>query len=113
MRSFPAAIGDIAPAQQLPEVRRYDIPAGRGIVHVDPSGPATIIDGGAAGLVDLGAFGQLPDTNPIFYAGDLSTANLRSQAAAGASVVVTDSNRRRSFLPEFTQQDVGNTDRRG
>ncbi len=29
----------------------------RGLVHVDPTGPATIVDGGAEGLADMAAFG--------------------------------------------------------
>ncbi len=104
--SLPAAAGDIGPSQALPEVRRYDIPAGRGIVHVD-AGPATIVDGSGAGLAAMAAFGALPAQNPIFYAGDLTTAALRREAAAGADVVVTDSNRRQQFVPEYAQQNLG------
>jgi hypothetical protein len=109
LRAFPPANGDIGPSQLLPQVRRYDIPHSRGIVHVDPAGQPTIVDGGAEGLAILAAFGALPARGAIFYAGDLSTSALRQQARLGANVVVTDSNRRRAFVPEFTQQDVGNT----
>ena len=108
-RSIPPARGDLGPSLALPQVRRYDIPAGRGMVHVEPAGPATIVDGSARGLAAMAAFGALPADRPILYAGDLSPGTLRRQAARGAEVVVTDSNRRRQFVPEFTQQNLGPT----
>jgi len=105
--AFPPAAGDIGPTQSLPQVRRYDVPAGRGIVHVDSGGSATIVDGSGAGLADMAALGELPAHSPIFYAGDLNTAALQRQTAAGADVVVTDSNRRQQFVPEYPQQNLG------
>jgi hypothetical protein len=107
VRSYPAAAGDIGRPVSLPEVRRYDTPGSRGIVHVDPLGPATIVDGSALGLANLAAFAALPSGNPIFYAGDESSAAMRRQAAAGASIVVTDTNRRQEFLPQSTEQNRG------
>lgn len=106
---LPPASGDIGSPVSLPEVRRYDIPPGRGIVHVDPTGPATIVDGSAASLADLAAFGALPSTDPILYAGDQTASSVRRLAAAGANLVVGDSNRRRGFWPESTQQNLGAT----
>ena len=108
-QSYPPASGDIGTPAVLPQVRRYDVPAGRGIVHVDPLGPATVVDGGAGALADMAAFGSLPSRSPILYAGDLSTGALQQQAARGADVVVSDSNRRRPFLPAFSQQNLGAT----
>jgi arabinofuranan 3-O-arabinosyltransferase len=108
-RTLPPAIGDIGPSETLPEVRRYDISGAQGIVHVDRAGSPTIVDGGAQGLADMAAFGALPTGSPVFYAGDLSSGSLRHEAAAGANVVVTDSNQRRQFVPEYTQQNAGNT----
>ena len=88
-------------------MRRYDLPEGRGLVQVLPTGPPTIVDGAAQGLAGLAAFGALPARRPLLYAGDLSDADLRRYAAAGAEVVVTDSNRRWSFVPTDTQQSHG------
>ena len=93
----------------LPEVRRYDLPGGRGIVGVMPTAPATIVDGGAEGLAGLAAFGALPQAHPILYAGDLTTNELRRYAARGSDLVVTDSNRRRRFIPEYARQNLGAT----
>jgi hypothetical protein len=101
--------GEIAPPRALPQVRRYDIPPGRGLVHVAPSGPPTIVDGGAEGLAAMTAFGALPERRRILYAGDLSARQLRAHAARGAEVVVTDSNRRRRVIPEFGHQNLGPT----
>jgi len=108
-RTLSAIGGDISTPLALPEVRRYDVTGARGIVHVDPTGPATVLDGGAQGAADLAAFGGLPSQAPLLYAGDLSTAALRRQAASGANIVISDSNRRREFLPESAQQDRGAT----
>ncbi|MFZ1995419.1 MAG: alpha-(1-_3)-arabinofuranosyltransferase family protein, partial [Solirubrobacteraceae bacterium] len=102
----PSAPGRIDPAQTLAQVRQFGLAPGRGIVHVDQGAP-TVVDGSAQGLADLAAFGQLPAQAPILYAGDLSRAAIRSDAAAGADIVITDSNRRQVFSPQFTQQDFG------
>ena len=104
----PAA-GDASGTVRLPEVRRYPVSGARGVVHVDPAGPPTIVDGGAQGLADLAAFGGLPRAAPVLYAADQSRAGLRKAAARGADLVITDSNRRREFLPESTQQNRGPT----
>ncbi len=109
VREHPAASGDIGAGVALPEVRRYDTAPGRGIVHVDPAGPPTVVDGSAESLADLAAFGALPAQRPILYAGDQTVQQLRRQAASGADLVVGDSNRRREFLPESTQQNLGVT----
>ena len=108
-RTVAPPTGELGPAAELPQVRRYDIEGGRGIVHVEPSAPATVLDGGAEGLAGLAAFGALPERGPLFYAGDLSRAELRRHAAHGAEVVVSDSNRRRRFVPEFGHQNLGAT----
>ena len=99
--------GDTGAPVALPQVRTYDTPGARGIVHVDPAGPATIVDGSAQGLIDMAAFGALPEHAPIFYAGDMSADELRAQAARGADLVITDANQRAVFLPESTQQNRG------
>ena len=106
---LPAAAGDVGSSVSLPEVRSYGLAPGRGIVHVDPAGPATIVDGGAQSLADMAAFGALPSTSPILYAGDMNATTARRDAVAGANLVVGDSNRRREFLPQSTQQDLGAT----
>ena len=108
-RALPPARGDVGPPTPLPQVRRYDIPDPRGLVHVDPPTQPTVVDGDSSGLAGLAAFGALPARAAVFFSGDESPATLRGQAAAGADLVITDSDRRREYVPEFTQQDVGAT----
>jgi arabinofuranan 3-O-arabinosyltransferase len=108
-RTVPPPRGELGPTPALPQVRRYDLPAGRGIVGVAPTSPATIVDGGAEGLAGLAAFGALPEHRPILYAGDLSSDELRRHAARGADIIVSDSNRRRRFIAEYTRQNLGAT----
>jgi arabinofuranan 3-O-arabinosyltransferase len=102
----PPARGDLGPTQSLAQVRKYSLPVGRGVVHFD-QGRDTVVDGSAAGVADLAAFGTLPARAPLFYAGDLTAKAIAGAAASGGDIVVTDSNRRQAFLPQFSQQNVG------
>jgi arabinofuranan 3-O-arabinosyltransferase len=110
-RAFsPAAAGDLGPAPILPQVRRYDLPAARGLVRVEPAAAPLVVDGSAGALAELAAFGALPGAQrPILYAGDLSDAQIRQAASPGAQVVVSDSNRRRAFFSASLQQNTGAT----
>jgi arabinofuranan 3-O-arabinosyltransferase len=102
----PPAVGDIDPTRLLPEVRQYNVPPGRGIVHVD-QGAMTVVDGSAKGLAQLAAFNALPARAPIFYAGDMHAGAIAKAAASGANVVISDSNRRQYILAQYTQQNIG------
>jgi arabinofuranan 3-O-arabinosyltransferase len=106
---FPAPAGDVGAPVTLPQVRRYDLASGRGIVRVEPAGPATVVDGSADGVADLAAFGALPASGAFQYAGDLSAQALRKAASGGGQVVITDSNRRRVLVASRTRQDTGTT----
>jgi arabinofuranan 3-O-arabinosyltransferase len=108
VHTFPSAPETVDPAQRLPEVRRYDL-AARGLIRTEPLREATIVDGSAEGIADLAALGLISDTQPLFYAGDLSAAEIRAQALAGAGVFITDSNRRRAFVASRIRQNVGST----
>jgi arabinofuranan 3-O-arabinosyltransferase len=98
LRSFPAPAGTAEGAETLPEVRIDSVPA-RGLVRIEPQDLPTVVDGSAAGIADITALHELPRSRPIFYAGDETAAELRRQAAAGADIFITDSNRRRVFVP--------------
>ncbi len=108
-RSFTGLDGGYEPAARLPEVRRHDLAGARGIVRVEPAGPATIIDGSADALAGLAAFGALPAGLPIEYAADRDAEQLRAAAREGAELVVSDSNRRRVFVPARLRQNAGAT----
>ena len=106
-RVFASPPDTLDPAARLPEVRRYDLPSARGLVRVEPVGAATVVDGSADGVAALGSFGGLSRTRPLLYAGDLSAADLRRAAAAGAEVAITDTNRRRAFVASRPRQSNG------
>jgi arabinofuranan 3-O-arabinosyltransferase len=105
-RAFPAPAGAPRGTVTLPEVRIYALPA-RGLVRIEPRGPATIVDGSAEGIADVAALHELRGSGPIFYAADESTAALRRQAASGAAIFITDSNRRRVFVASRVLEDYG------
>ena len=110
LRSFPPAAGDLGPRTVLPEVRRYQVGAPRGLVRVEPVAGPVVVDGSATALAELAAFGALPDQQrPLLYAGDLSDGQIHEAASRGAQIVVSDSNRRRAFVPSTLEQNVGAT----
>jgi len=96
VRAVAPADGNSGAPLALPQVRRYDLAGGRGIVRVAPRGPLTVVDGSADALAALAAFGPLPAA-PMVYAADRSREQLQRAARQGASFVVSDSNRRRVF----------------
>jgi arabinofuranan 3-O-arabinosyltransferase len=106
-RSLPPAPGDVGAPVTVPQVRRYDTPGTPGIVHLDSTTRPTIVDGSAPGLAELAAFGGLQPGNALFYAADLPANALRQDAARGANFVLTDTNRRAIYIPEFAQQNQG------
>ncbi len=102
----PPAAGTIAPTRDVPEIQRVELPTG-GIVRILPRAPSTIVDGDASGIAQLAAFGQLDPNRPLRYAADLSGAELRGAARAGATVAITDSNRRQVFVAARLVQNRG------
>lgn len=100
--------GDLAGPVALAQVRRYDREA-RPLVRLLPRDRATIVDGSAGGIVGLAAFQELPTDEVLRYAADLTPAQIRELAAAGSPVVISDSNRRRVFVPSQLRANLGAT----
>ena len=109
VRSRPAEAGTLDPPRPLPHVRRFDLPPGPGIVRVQPVAPPTLVDGSAATLAGLAAFGALDADLPLVYAADRTPAELRAAARTGAELVIGDGNRRRLAVASRTRQDAGAT----
>jgi arabinofuranan 3-O-arabinosyltransferase len=99
----------VGPSVSLPEVRRYDLGSSRGLIGVEPRAEPTIVDGSAAGIAELAAFGGVNSDRAIRYAADMAPAQLRAAAASGASIVITDSNRRQAFVPGSLEQNTSAT----
>jgi arabinofuranan 3-O-arabinosyltransferase len=94
-------------AVSLPQVRRYDIAGGAGLIRVQPASAPTLVDGSADALAGLAAFGALPGGRALFYTPDLSADQLRRDAAGGGTVVISDSNRRQAFVASSLEQNTG------
>ena len=99
----------LSPAVKLPQVRRYDLPAARGLVRIEPRGGPVVVDGSADALAGLAAFGALPARRAVLYSGDLTSGQLRGALANGGHVVISDSNRRRAFVASSLEQNTGPT----
>jgi arabinofuranan 3-O-arabinosyltransferase len=106
---LPGETGTLDSARRLPRVARRDLPGGPGIVRVQPLAPETLVDGSAATLTGLAAFGALDADRPLAYAADRTAAEVRAAARAGAELVVGDGNRRRLAVASRTRQDAGPT----
>jgi arabinofuranan 3-O-arabinosyltransferase len=93
----------------LPDIRTYRLSGGPGIVRVQPTVGSTVMDGDAEGLTELAAVHGLDTARPLFYAGDLKAPGLRDQVRSGATLVFTDSNRRRFVAGSLTTQNKSAT----
>ncbi|UGS37414.1 hypothetical protein DSM104329_03830 [Capillimicrobium parvum] len=108
-RTKRAQGGAAAAPLRLPQVRRYDTPGAEPLVRLLPRDRATVVDGSAGGVVGLAAFGALPRDEPLRYAADLTADELRALARNGSRIVITDSNRRRVFVPSQMRANLGAT----
>ena len=97
------------PTIPLPEVRRTDLPSSRSLVRVYPASPETVVDGSGDGVASLAALGALPVRRAVAYAGDLSGAALRASARRGDDFVISDTNRRRTFVSSDPLPATGTT----
>ena len=111
-RLFLPAPGLGGRARVLPQIRRYRIgPAGSdaGIVRAHPQRGSIVLDGDAEGISALAAAGRLDTRRALWYSGDLGEGALATEVRRGATLVFTDSNRRRSLLGSRIQANLGPT----
>ncbi len=80
-----------------------------GILRLVPRAPLTVVDGGAQGLLDLAAFGDLRPDLPIAYAPDLDGDTLSATVRDGGGFVIADGARRRAFVSSRLRGNVGPT----
>jgi len=80
-----------------------------GIVRVLPRAPLTVVDGGAQGVLDLAAFGDLRPDLPLAYAPDVARDQLTGAVRDGAGFVIADGVRRRAFVAARLRGNVGPT----
>jgi arabinofuranan 3-O-arabinosyltransferase len=100
--------GHLTGGVRVPEITRSELHTG-GIVRVLPQAGPVVVDGGAGGIAALAAFGALDPGRALSYAPDLGQAGIRVAARPGATVVISDANRRRAFLASRSRGQVGPT----
>ena len=83
----------------------------RPIVRAESTSGALVVAGDAVGLNDAAGLGLLDTTSPVLYSGTLDndSAALSSALQGGATLVVTDSNRKQPFLWNVVTGNAGVT----
>ncbi len=96
-------------------VTRYGVPDPLPIVRTGSTQSPVIIVGDAEGLVDAAGAGLIDPDRPVFYAADLlpNEAAYDLALAEPASIVITDSNRKRARRWGTLRENVGYTERSG
>ena len=109
MLSVPPAVGRGGDVARLPAIRRFALPqnADTGLVRAHPRTGSVLVSGDASGLVELAAHNQLPTRKALFFSGDQTQRGIRRLVRDGASVVITDTNRRQTVLATRTTHDQG------
>jgi hypothetical protein len=107
VRPAARAPGSLARPRALPELRAWDRPSARPLVRLEADTPAAVVDGSAEGIAGLAATGALPRAGRLAYAGDLSAGEIRTAAAAGSEIAITDSNRRQVIVSSSLAQNRG------
>ncbi len=85
-------------AKKPPAVAVFGVDNPEPIVRTEPVAQPIILAGDGEGMVDASAAGLLAGDNPVLYAGtlDASSGGYQPALAAGADLVLTDTNRRRA-----------------
>lgn len=94
---------------------RYPVPGARPLERAEPVERAVIVAGSGEGLVDLAEAGLLPDNRLIVYSGSLAGDEraLRRLVRSGATLVLTDTNRRQAMRTKTLFGNDGFTERAG
>lgn len=107
--ALPAGMSDPSPVAIFPVVGT------RPIVRVEPAQAPVVVSGNGEGLVNLASLGLLDGSPTVLYSGSLAgqPTTLRQALDSGASLIVTDTNRRRAARWDSTHNNVGYTEQAG
>jgi len=107
----PPAVGRGGQAIQLPAIRRYalDTNANKapGLVRAHSRKNSVLVSGDANAITELAAANLVPHTQAILFTGDQTARQIRNLVHNGASLVITDNNRRQTVLATRTTHDQG------
>ncbi len=98
-----------------PKVAAIPVDGALPIARAAPTSRPVVVDGDGEGLVDSSAAGLLTGRELVFYSGSFTKdpARLRSVAGSDASLVLTDTNRRRARSWGTVSDNTGYTERPG
>jgi len=101
--------------QPYAPVAAFGVQGRQPIVRTAPAGGPVIVAGDGDGLVDLASLGLLDGTELIEYAASYAhdPAALRAEIDRGASLVLTDTNRRRGWRWTGMRDNAGYTEQPG
>jgi arabinofuranan 3-O-arabinosyltransferase len=108
--ALPAGTSDPPPVEVFP------VEGAPAIVRAQPSTEPLVVAGGGDGLVDIAGLGMLDGNSLVVYSASYARdpAALRKEAGTeGATLVVTDSNRRRARRWSTVRENVGYTEQPG
>ncbi len=93
----------------------YSVDHPRPIVRAESNDGAVVVAGDDSGLENLAATGMLDTTSAVYFAGTLAhrTAQLEDLLRGGASLVVTDTNRKQAFRWDALTANTGYTEQSG
>lgn len=103
-------------APDPPAVADFPVTAPQQIVTAQPAAGALVVAGSGDGLVDAAAAGLLDGASrPVLYAGTFASdpGALKQAIDQGASLLLTDSNRRRALRWRTLRDNAGYTERPG
>lgn len=94
-----------------PAVAVVPVEGSRPVIDVKGAEGAVLVSGDGAGLVDAAAAGRIDGSELIRYSGSLDAAQIDAELGRGASLLVTDSNRKRGERWGSLRHTRGQTER--
>ncbi|HEV8064341.1 MAG TPA: alpha-(1-_3)-arabinofuranosyltransferase family protein, partial [Acidimicrobiales bacterium] len=98
-----------SPDAQVPPLQVYNVTDPTQIVRTQPVSGEVLIDGDGFAVPTLANLGVLNGSEAFQYMGSLTTEELEQAADAGATVVLTDTNRRRDWTKNRLTDAFGPT----
>ena len=105
--AFPAGEGDPPPVAVVPVTRPGSI------VRAQSTQGTVIIAGDGDGLIDAAASGLVDGSQIVRYSASMTPAEIRAAVRSGATVVVTDTNRKRGRRWSTVRDTMGYTEAAG
>lgn len=107
----PPAVGRGGDSVRLPAIRRFSVShpsaTDSSFIRAHSRSGSTVVSGDANALVEMAAHGILKDRQAIIFSGDSTRPEVRRMIRNGASLVISDTNRRQSVLATRTTHDQG------